>query len=107
MIVLDQLIDDPAGARAVSRSGAIAAADVGGPEEILNDGLTGRLFPPRDADALARVLIELATHPSFRRQLGEAALRDVCEMWGWPEVVRRMTDVYDELCTGITRHKAA
>src|SRR5215203_166500 len=63
---------------------AIAAANVGGPSEILVDGVTGRLFPPRDVPALGQVLIELAGSRSVRRRLGRQARREVARCWAWP-----------------------
>src|SRR5829696_7430866 len=63
---------------------AIAAANVGGPSEILVDGVTGRLFPPRDVPALGQVLIELAGSRSVRRRLGRQARREVARSWAWP-----------------------
>src|SRR2546421_5438680 len=55
----------------------IAAADVGGPSEILEDGRTGLLFPPRDADGLASALIALLSDPKLCLTLGQAGAREV------------------------------
>ena len=76
---------------------AIAAADVGGPSEILVDGVTGRLFPPRDATALTHVLIQLAGSRSLRRRLGRQARAEVSRSWAWPLVLPGLRNVYDEL----------
>src|SRR5205085_6912279 len=56
---------------------AIAASAVGGPLEILHDGRTGLLFPPRDSDAIARCLIRLIADADLRRRLGESAGAEV------------------------------
>jgi len=76
---------------------AIAAANVGGPSEILVDGVTGRLFPPRDVPALGQVLIELAGSRSVRRRLGRQARREVARSWAWPRVLPTLRSVYHEL----------
>src|SRR5436853_5100542 len=65
----------------------IAAADVGGPAEILEHGRTGLLFPPRDVGALAHGLAALAASPELRRRLGAAAAVEVRRRWLWRSVV--------------------
>ena len=54
------------------------AADVSGCREIVRDGLTGLLVPPRDPESLADALERLARDPGLRRRLGAAA-RDLVE----------------------------
>jgi glycosyltransferase involved in cell wall biosynthesis len=50
-------------------------ADEGGPTEWVQDGVNGRRFCPRDADALAAVLRELGADPVGRRTLAETGAR--------------------------------
>lgn len=52
---------------------AVVAANAGGPAEVVDDGVTGLLCPPGDADALAAALQRLAADPVLRHRLGEAA----------------------------------
>lgn len=75
----------------------IAAADVGGPAEILEHEHTGLLFPPRDAGALADTLIRLVKAPSLRQRLGQTAAREVRRAWLYLRVVERMRAVYEEM----------
>ncbi len=51
---------------------AVAATDVGGPAEVITDGVDGVLFPPNDVDALSAVLSRLAESPDERNRLGAA-----------------------------------
>jgi len=51
---------------------AVVAAAHGGVLDIVEDGVTGVLFPPRDAKALADALARLANDDGLRRRLGEA-----------------------------------
>lgn len=53
----------------------IVATDVGGNGEIVEDGVTGRLVPSRDADALADALAALGRDTPARLAMGEAARR--------------------------------
>ncbi len=79
---------------------SIAAADVGGPAEILEHEHTGLLFPPRDAVALADALIRLVKAPSLRQRLGQAAACEVRRTWLYSQMVKRMRTVYQEVMQG-------
>lgn len=57
---------------AMAHGTAVVATDAGGAPEIVVDGLTGRLVPPRAPVALARAISELVRDPDLRRRLGEA-----------------------------------
>jgi glycosyltransferase involved in cell wall biosynthesis len=51
----------------------VVAAAAGGPAEIVEDGVTGMLFPPADVDGLRRRLERLSSDPDLRERLGAAA----------------------------------
>lgn len=51
------------------------ASWVGGIPELIEDGKTGILIPPQDAETLSTSLIRLLTNPSLARQLGIAGQR--------------------------------
>jgi glycosyltransferase involved in cell wall biosynthesis len=53
----------------------VVAADVGGVAELVDDGETGLLVPPRDPEALVAATEPLLDDPALRRQMGEAARR--------------------------------
>jgi glycosyltransferase involved in cell wall biosynthesis len=74
----------------------IAAADVGGPAEILEHNRTGVLFAPRDVEALAQEVTRLVMEPDLRRRIGTAAADEVRHKWLWPHIVSTMRDVYLE-----------
>lgn len=74
---------------------AIAASDIGGPHEILDDERTGLLFAPRDASALGVALGRLADSEALRHRLGRAAAEEVRQRWSLEKIVTRMAAVYD------------
>jgi glycogen(starch) synthase len=76
---------------------AVAASAVGGPAEILQDGKTGILYPPRDASALAQAILRLTNDASLRARIARAGARDVRENWLWSRIVERMRGVYAEM----------
>jgi len=73
---------------------AIAATATPGPSEILRDGQTGLLFPPRDVDGLVEAVSSLIAHPDLRRQLGDAGAEEARRRWSWPHVYSRIDRAY-------------
>ena len=57
---------------AMASSRPIVSTAVGGIPEIVEDGVTGYLVPPRDATSLAARLVDLAENPDRRRAFGRA-----------------------------------
>ncbi len=58
---------------AAARALPVVASRVGGVPEIVEDGVTGLLVPPDDADALSAALKMLAGDGPMRKSMGEAA----------------------------------
>ena len=61
--------------------------------EIVVDGETGLLVPPRDPAALAGALSALLADPARARRMGEAGRARVAERFGWDRAIGRMLDV--------------
>ena len=53
----------------------VVASKVGGLMEIVADGESGLLVPPKDAEALAQALVMLLTNEAMRLRLAEGAVR--------------------------------
>jgi glycogen synthase len=49
----------------------VVACDIGGMREVVENGVSGLLVPPGDADALAHALFGLIAEPARRAQVGE------------------------------------
>lgn len=75
---------------------AVAASAVGGPAEILSDGRTGLLFPPRDPHALAQSILQLTSDSKLRTRIAVAGAAAVRKTWLWPQIVEKMRSVYEE-----------
>jgi glycosyltransferase involved in cell wall biosynthesis len=76
---------------------AMVATDVPGCRELVIDGETGILVPPRDPAALARALARLLSDPELRRTLGANARRAAETEFGAGRVVGETLAVYHEL----------
>jgi teichuronic acid biosynthesis glycosyltransferase TuaC len=56
---------------------AVVGTDIPGTRELVSPELTGFLVPPRDDDALAQRLLQLALNPGTRAAMGQEARRKV------------------------------
>lgn len=73
---------------AMAASKAAVATRVGGVPEVMADGETGFLVPPRDHDAMAERIIALLKDDALRGRMGRAALRRARDRF----TVERMVD---------------
>jgi len=60
----------------------VVATRCGGPEEVLEDGVTGLLVPVKDPLALAEAIERLLLDPKLARRLGESGRNHVSEHFG-------------------------
>jgi len=51
--------------------------------EVLHDGVTGELFAPKDAEALANKILLLARDDALRLRMGHQARRDAAKRFSW------------------------
>ncbi|NLG84440.1 MAG: glycosyltransferase [Firmicutes bacterium] len=76
----------------------VVATDVGGNREVVVDGKSGLLVPPKDSEALARVMLGLMElSPEERRRMGEYGRRHIEENYSLERVVDRWEALYREL----------
>lgn len=76
----------------------IVATDVGGNREVVVDGKSGFLVPPKDPDALARAMLRLMDlSPEERRSMGEYGRTHIEESYSLERVVDQWETLYREL----------
>lgn len=75
----------------------LIAADGPGLREVVQDGVTGLLVPPRDAEALANGLQRLAEDAGLRQRLGQAARSLAEREFGEDTVIRGTLALYRTL----------
>lgn len=76
---------------------AVVASAVGGLADTVVDGVTGRLVPPHDPRALAKVLRLLLDDDSRRNAYGAAGADRVAARYTWREVARRTEELYERV----------
>jgi glycosyltransferase involved in cell wall biosynthesis len=75
---------------------AIAASASGQVSQVIDHGQTGLLYEPDDADGLYRVLQQLTSNATLRRQLGASAREAAVHRHGWDSVAGRILDLANE-----------
>jgi glycosyltransferase involved in cell wall biosynthesis len=75
----------------------IVASAVGGIPEIVRDGETGLLVPPRDSDALGEAVLRLLNDRALARRLGDAARTHVAARFSVAAMTAGNLAVYREL----------
>lgn len=74
----------------------VVATEVGGTPELVANGETGLLVPPRDPDALAAALRDLLADPARAQAMGEAGYRRLRERFSEARMVERVLAIYEE-----------
>lgn len=74
------------------------ASAVGGVPEVICEGETGWLVPPRDVDALARRLLASGTDPGQLARVGAAAAVEARERFGIARMVDQTEAAYLRVC---------
>ena len=87
----------------------VIAADVGGISEAVDDGRTGVLVSPRDAEGLAEAMVELLGDRERARAMGLEGRRKVEAEFSLEACAAAVFDVYEELLSqkGRTRRWSA
>lgn len=82
---------------AVSKAIPVAATEVDGIPELITHGLTGRLSPPGDHEALAANIVWILDHPNEARKMARKARAKVVAAWGADQMVKQIESLYDRL----------
>ncbi len=81
---------------AMSSGCACVASDVGGNAFLLQNGVSGLLFPAGDREALKGHLRRLLEDPAKRRDLGLKARARILEYFSWDVVANQYASLFEE-----------
>lgn len=83
---------------AMASAKPVIACRSGGVPEIVEEGSTGLMVEPEDADGLARALARLLADPTYARKLGEAGRNRVKTLFSSRTIAERTTHFYRSAC---------
>jgi len=75
----------------------VVATTVGGTPEVVVDGMTGLLVPPRDPQALAQAIHALLVDPERRNKMGQAGRDRVRHHFTVERMVEKTESLYEQL----------
>lgn len=73
---------------------AVVSTDVGGMPELIRDGVSGRLVPKGDPEALASALKDVLASEELRVRYAEVALEDLERRFSREAMLTRLAEVY-------------
>jgi len=74
----------------------VVATDVGSIPEVVDNGRTGYIVPPRDSRELAEAIIKLLKDRDMREKMGENAYSKTKRELSWEDIARKTKEVYDK-----------
>jgi glycosyltransferase involved in cell wall biosynthesis len=77
----------------------VVAGNVGGIPDAVIDGVTGRLVPEKDSDALADAISELLADPEKRLRMGRNGFYFAKQIFSWNRIVSDLESLYLEVNT--------
>jgi glycosyltransferase involved in cell wall biosynthesis len=82
---------------AMSAGKAVIATAVDGNLEVVTDGETGFLVPPKDSQALSDAVIKVLSDKPLAKKLGEAGKKRVLTEFHLNKMISKMQNLYQEL----------
>lgn len=79
------------------RGRAVVASRVGGISEIVEDGVSGLLAPPRDVSALADALTKVLASPQLQNDLGRAARQRASHLFTSERQISEMLETFQDV----------
>jgi glycosyltransferase involved in cell wall biosynthesis len=75
----------------------IVATQVGGVSELIDNGVSGILVPPKDSLALSEAIVYLLENPELARSLGQMAQKKVMSNFSVETMAKQTELLYDRL----------
>jgi len=75
----------------------VIVTNVGSIPEVVDDGKTGYIVPPRNEKKLAEAIIDILRDEHKRKQMGENAYKKMKEELSWDKIAEKTIRVYEEI----------
>jgi len=84
-------------AEAMACATPVVSSTAGALPEVVGNDSASALVPPRDPQAIAKMVMELLENPGTRKEMGKKASARIMELFTWSECARGTEEVYREL----------
>jgi glycosyltransferase involved in cell wall biosynthesis len=74
----------------------VIATDVAGIGEVIDDGVTGKLIPPRDPQAIAEAVVQMLRHRDAALVMAEQGRARVLQQFNPEDNHRRVLELFQE-----------
>jgi glycosyltransferase involved in cell wall biosynthesis len=81
----------------------VVVTDVGAIPEIVDDGVTGFIVPPKNPEALADAIVKLLKDGKLRKQMGENAYKKLKTDLSWDNIAEKTIEVYKKAIAGFKK----
>lgn len=75
----------------------VVVSNVGGLPEVVENGVSGFIVPPRDPEKTAQAIERLVLDENLRSQIGQNGRKRVEKLYNWEDNVKQMIKIYEEL----------
>lgn len=75
----------------------VVVTNVGGLPEVVDEGITGFIVPPRDEHAAAAAIETLILNPALRKTLGENGRKKVGLLYNWDKNLEDIIQIYNDV----------
>ena len=75
----------------------VVVSDVGGLPEVVEDGISGFVVPPRNPEATATAIEKLILDKDLNNKIGKAGRQRVEKLYNWTNNVNHMLNIYKDL----------
>ncbi len=75
----------------------VVVTDVGSIPEVVEDGVTGFIVPPKDPEALANATLAILKNNQLRKEMGSNAHKKMKDELSWDDISKRLTTIYQKV----------
>lgn len=72
----------------------VVVTDVGSISEVVDDGITGFIIPPKDSESLAKTVSTILNNSDLRKQMGENSYKKMKEELSWEKISKKSIEIY-------------
>lgn len=75
----------------------IISTDVGSLSEVVENGVTGIIVPPKDIKMLSDALLKILRNKSLAKKMGQAGNKKMKEMMSWDSIANTLIENYNQI----------